>query len=270
MDKTGTLLNLNFKLIDAACKVKSFLNFFLHHKYFSVMKRNSSLFNEQNEHKTCYVCALGPSLRDVNLNKIKGDTIVVNRFTKIGKEFPDFVPTYYAMIDALFAFPGYIEEVEEAIKMYGNKGTKFFFGSKLLHAELFKRVKNDNFYFVTWPSGFLKPNKTYTLDQPFPALQNVACFAIYYAMLMGYKKIVLLGCDFNSFASLTRNHCYQESSSERLYKRSLELFDYSIVSKVHENLNEYAINHGVKILNSTKGSLIDAYEFNILNELYSR
>ena len=268
MDKTATLFNLNFRIMDVACKVKTCLDYFMHHEYYSIMKRNKVLFFEENKNKVCYVCALGPSLKDVDLNRIKGDTIVVNRFTKIGKKFPDFVPTYYAMIDALFAFPGYVEELEEAIQLYENKGTKFFFGSKMMKADIFKRVQSDNFYFVTWPSGFLNPKKTYSLDKPFPAVQNVACFAIYYAMLMGYKKIVLLGCDFNSFASLTRNHCYEESSTERLYRRSNELFDYSIVSRVHENLAEYARNNGVTIINSTKGSLIDAYEFEIDNSLY--
>ena len=101
-----------------------------------------------------------------------------------------------------------------------------------------------------------------------PAFGNVACTAIACAMALGYKKIVLLGCDFNSFASRSNNHCYTDKNIDRLHKMSYELFCYSFNADMHDELQFYAMEHDIEIINSTKGSLIDAYPYVIDEELY--
>ena len=40
------------------------------------------------------------------------------------------------------------------------------------------------------------------------------------------------------------------------------------ISSSNVELNKYALKKGIKIINSTKGSLIDAYEYEIINSLY--
>lgn len=102
-----------------------------------------------------------------------------------------------------------------------------------------------------------------------PAFGNVACTGIACALALGYKKIVLLGCDFNSFASTTRNHCYTEKSTKRLYKMSYELYCYSLVAEMHDQLAMYAEEHDVEIVNASKGSLIDAYPTIVEEGLYN-
>ena len=85
---------------------------------------------------------------------------------------------------------------------------------------------------------------------------------------MGYKKINLLGCDFNSFASAKNVHCYKDESSERIHRMSWELYAYSIVAHQYDSLQEYANRNSFSILNSTKGSLIDAFPMEIEEHLY--
>ena len=48
----------------------------------------------------------------------------------------------------------------------------------------------------------------------------------------------------------------------------LELFCYCFDASVHVQLAEYARTLGVEIINSTKGSLIDAYPMNVDETLY--
>lgn len=267
-NQTELLFDATWSLMDIGCKIKLAYNFLFHHRYFTVMKRNKELYKADNAQKTCYICALGPSLKEVDLSKIQGDTFVVNRFYRFGQEWPNFIPTYYGIIDALFALNGYDHELKAALDMYIPKGTKFFLSNKIEGIDLLKNYSHEQFYYVSWPSGAMKGKKEYRLDRPFPDVQNVACFAIYYAMLMGYKKIVLLGCDNNSYATLKKSHCYDDGDSKRVDAQSNNLFSYSLVCRTHDELSEYAKKHGVEIINSTKGSLIDSYRFEIDETLY--
>lgn len=267
-NQTELLFDATWSLMDIGCKIKLAYNFLFHHRYFTVMKRNKELYKADNAQKTCYICALGPSLKEVDLSKIQGDTFVVNRFYRFGKDWPDFIPTYYGLIDALFALNGYDDELKAALDMYIPKGTKFFLSNKIEGIPLLKAYSTDLLYFVTWPSGAMKSKKKYRLDKPFPDVQNVACFAIYYAILMGYKKIVLLGCDNNSYATFNKNHCYSDNNKKREDIQSTLLFSYALVGRTHDELNEFAKRYGAEIINSTKGSLIDSYRFDIDESLY--
>ena len=49
---------------------------------------------------------------------------------------------------------------------------------------------------------------------------------------------------------------------------SWELYAYSIVAHQYDSLQEYANRNSFSILNSTKGSLIDAFPMEIEEHLY--
>lgn len=267
-NQTELLFDATWGIMDFGSKLKLAYNYLFHHCYFSVMKRNSALFKPENANKICYICALGPSLKNVDLSKIEGDTFVVNRFYRFGQEWPGFIPTYYGLIDALFALDGYNHELRAALDMYVPKGTLFFLSSKMEGIPLLKPYDKDKLYYVTWPSGAMKAKKNYSLDRPFPDVQNVSCFAIYYAILMGYKKIVLLGCDNSSYATLKKSHCYDDGGQDRVDTQAMNLFSYALVGRTHDELSGFAKRLGVEIVNSTKGSLIDSYKFEIDDSLY--
>lgn len=261
------LFNFVLKFINLGGWFKYFIKALTKRKLFSVVKKNGELLRRR-ENDVCYICALGPSLKQVDLSKIAGDTIVVNRFYKIGKDYPDFTPTYYLMIDALFNNNENKNDFNECIHQYKDKGTIYLLNSMLSYNKDLIGGNLPNVYYLSCFKGLFNHNKNYSIDKVMPAFGNVACTAIAVAMGLGYKKIILLGCDFNSFASTTRSHCYAEDSTKRLYRMSYELFCYSLVADMHDELQRYATEHGVSVINSTKGSLIDAYPSEIINKLY--
>lgn len=267
MNQKG-LWNLNIKIFNIGGYVKRVQFFFLKHETYSAIKRNKELVKAENPGKKAYVCALGPSLREVDLSKIDGDTIVVNRFYKFGNDYPAFVPTYYMITDYNFMRPENKKDLECALKAYKDKGTIFLLNSKLASSAVVNAIPKEQLYFVSPFDGRMRPNKDYKIDGWMPAFQNVVGAAILTLMLMGYKDINLLGCDFNSFASTKQVHCYKDKSEERLYTMYYELFAYSFAAKDHLDLQEYAERIGRKITNMTKGSLIDAYPVEIDEALY--
>lgn len=261
-----TLFNLNKIVINIGGRVKSVKYYLFNRSYYTAVKRNSTL-HEKRKSDVCYVCGLGPSLRQVDLSKIDGDTIVVNGFFKIGKEYPNFIPTFYLIIDALSKKEENIPIVMEAIDEYCDKETSYLFHPIL--AELLNNSPSkEKFFYLSCFNGLFNSKKEFRLDQVMPAFGNVACTAIACAMALGYKKIVLLGCDFNSFASRTLDHCY--GTADRKLKMSYELYCYSLVADMHDQLQTYAKSHGITIINSTKGSLIDAYPYEIDENLYKK
>ena len=243
--------------------IKTIQYFFFEHYKFSVVKKNKELI-EREKSEVCYICGLGKSLKEVDLEKIKGDTIVVNRFYKMHDVYPNFVPTYYLMIDAAFGTT-YKEELFKVLDIYDSKKTSYLLNSRLAKLNL----NQENLFYLSAFKGRFN-GQEYRLDRVMPAFGNVICVAIAAAMGMGYKKIVLLGCDFNSFATLGQSHCYDSSSRRKKIEEWYELYAYSLVAYSHTVLNEYARRHGIQVLNSTKVSLIDAYPFEIEEELYKK
>lgn len=262
------LFDLDIKIINAVGLFKVVSNFIKKHQLFTCIKRNIDLTKRDAENKKCYICALGPSLKKVNLNAIKGDTIVVNRFFKIGQDFPQFVPTYYVLLDDNFASKELEGDLLKALDTYIPQGTKFILNSKLYGNQLLDNYPQNQLYYISCFSGSFDYRKEYSLDKVMPIFENVVGAAILSAIHIGYKNISLLGCDFNSFASTTRNHCYADESSERWYRMSFELFSYAFAANTHDNIQLYAKRHNIKITNSTKGSLIDAYPVDIEECIY--
>ena len=265
MNQQTLLYSLNPWLIDCGGIIKQFVNYVFHHSYFSRLRRNRELVKDENAEKKCYVCALGPSLKGIDLYKIQGDTIVVNRFFKIGSDFPNFIPTYYILLDPTFDKPQNSQDFKTALDSYIDKGTIYILNAKLASSPIMSEYKNNkNIYYISCFKGSMHPDEEYKIDRPIPAFQNVVGAAILMVALMNYKDISLLGCDFNSFASTKNKHCYQEKNETRIRKLSLELFCYYLAAKNHDDLYEYSIRNNISIFNATKGSLIDSYPFNNL------
>lgn len=255
--------------VDALGFLKRINYWFKDHSLYTVIKKNKELIKKDNEKKKIYICALGPSLKNVDLNKIVGDSFVVNSFFKLANDYPNFVPTYYLWIDDdIYRTKSEMDNAKYAMELYHPRGTRFIINSKANHADFIKGMDSEKIYYMSTFRGEFHPNKDYDMTKIMPVSGNVASFAILLSILMGYKEIYLLGCDFNSFTTPKPFHCYNDKDEIKTLSLAQDLLAYAHVAKYHERLQELAERKGVKIYNSTRGSLIDAYPFNIDESLY--
>lgn len=265
-----SLYNLNLQFINAGGKVKTLLRLPSRSRTLRLLSKNAKLI-ENRKSDTIYICGLGPSLADVDLDKLQNqgvDTLVVNYFVKMAKS-TKLKPTYYMMADAGFVGPKHRPALEKAIKEYPN--AKFIWNSSFPIADPSIMDYPCEKYFIAMYDGYYIKPKKIDITGITPAFGNVICAAIGFAIGLGYKKITLLGCDFNSFAFPNEVHCYdggKENKGARRISLDFELFCYSFDASVHLRLAEYAHKTGVEIINSTKGSLIDAYPLVIDEKLY--
>lgn len=253
---------LNYSFVNLGGKIKYMMRLSSLRKINKLLKRNEELIKSRKQ-DTIYICGLGPSLADVDLDKIAdigADTLVVNYFVKMA-ETTKLKPTYYMMADAGFVKPKHRAALEKATELYPD--SKFIWNSSFLAVDPSAMDYPCNKYFIAMYNGYYIKPKRIDVTRIMPAFGNCICCAIAFAIGLGYKKIILLGCDFNSFAFPNEIHCYdggRDNKGARRVSLAQELFSYSFDAAVHENLGLYAKKNNIEITNATRGSLIDAYD----------
>ena len=251
MNKAMLQFQLDQKIRDMASLVLTVKRtpFYLKNK--KLFARNAKLRDIKRTDR-CYVLGTGPSLKKVDLSTLDADVMVANHFYRF--EQADAVkPLCYFMVDPAFYIGDETQDVINAREMYPD--TNFVLCGKYLAKELMA----DNVYWWCGWGPCTIPNKV-DMTKIMPSTFNVIGTAIATAIYMGYKEIVLLGCDFSSFASQKLEHCYDGSEpDERVMDMYFDLYCYSIVAKQHMELYQLAKQQGSRILNATEGSLIDAY-----------
>lgn len=255
MGKFEMIFRLNSVILNMGGFILSFLRYPRSLYFKKIMKKNKELTIYKKSDR-CYICGLGPSLKNVDFDKIDGDSIVVNRFILFDKSLR-FKPTYYALIDEGFLWPENSEILIDSINKY--ESIPFVLNSKYYKFlnKKFKRI--NNLYYVCFWKGIFNAKKKIDYEKLMSAMGDVVCFSISLAIYLGYKEIILLGCDFNSFALPKMMHCYEEIDDERQMSLALELLCHSIIANTHLELEKYAKKRGIRIINATPGSLIDAY-----------
>jgi len=229
----------------------------------------------KNKHKgcRCFVIGNGPSLNKQDLSLLSNEiTIVVNAFWK-NKIVEKWQPTYYCFADPMLfngseSFRNFFHDLQTRVHsstfLAPTYARKIIFEQELLP---FKQT-----YYVAF-RGSLSANLRYDIDlvKPIPGVMNVVQLGIMWAMYMGCSPIYLIGLnhDWLTHAS-TLQHFYKSSTFQNIsnsiinneehinYKQNMQG-----VLKLwcgYENFLKYACKKNVKIINATKGGLLDVFE----------
>lgn len=243
---------------------------------------------------TAIIMGNGPSLKTA----IAEDRQVLLSFPRLAvnlsmltPEIRQLKPDYYLLADIAFFVKnksGKVPALWEAIADVDWPMTLFL----PVRAKKMPEVKklHDNIT-VKWynltPAEGLRPimHWIYDLGLAMPRPRNVIIPAIMCLMREGFSRIALIGADHNWSQTLwvtERNkvvsvqpHFYKDDAEE--LKRAEEIFssvhiadvyeNYAIAFRSYFNVRPYADRRGVKILNCTPGSFIDAFDRARLNEL---
>lgn len=225
-----------------------------------LLKKNNSYKNIHVGNR-CFILGTGPSLNDLSdgqVDKLKSEIVFgVNSLYK-SNMMSSITPKYYALVDNLYW-----------------ESSSFVFG------EVVNRYKSETPIFLTDPrakkvidSLFLKQNTIYIHAKKYPVhtmsfdvtrniygAMNVISYSILVAMYMGIREIYLLGCDYSAFCDLGRGHCYDDTEelSSTSYNLAFYLKYYHLTTVFHYLIAKIAAENGVKIVNLTNVSLLDAY-----------
>lgn len=256
-------LNVVIHAIMRVYNVSERIRFALDVRAHRLIAKNKAL--KKASKRTCFIIGNGPSLSEVNLQDLTDyDTFTVNDFHRDIIELANF-SNYHVMIDNAYYTDEYIGYVRETVKKCTD--TKFIFSYKGRNA--LKDLKDSSRVFFVYQrlvqhGNFLKLDMTKNMTTSV----NVVLAAIQCAIYMGYNTLYLVGCDFNSYATLKPTHFYESEPTYRINSMGSDLQWSSMAHYHHYALEKYAKSHGISIINATRGSLIDAYERVELASIY--
>lgn len=234
-----------------------------------ILKENVNL-SKFKRSDTCFIIGLGPSFKAIDIEKLNNhpsDKLVVNAYYKVDtNQILDV--NYYVTVDNGFLKEKYIDGFRDILSSFPKAA--HIMSPQMITADVVKEYDCPKFG-ISCTYGIFNANRKIDLTKPMPGTVNCVSTSIEILLALGYKKIILLGCDFNSFATPTEVHCYEEEhvkNAVRLNNLAQDLYCSSFTARGHMELENYAQKHGVTILNATRRSLIDAYKRIDIPEIY--
>ena len=244
------------------------------------------------------IIANGPSAKDIVKNRrdlLEGtDLLVLNNFGN-QEVFFKLKPKYYILLDPIFFDINFINKgLEEKTNSEGWKeGEKLkenFFKvdwdmtlllpSGWTNSEILKQYGNNPHikvvqYNATRVLGFDGfQNRMYYRGEGIPSSRNVIIPAMITLGILGYKTIYLYGCEFswtktmdvdpqNGKMFFNDGHFYC-NDEKRYFGKGAYLWWLKVITEDLEStdqIEKFAKKYGVRIINRTKGSFIDSFEY---------
>lgn len=282
-------------------QIKEIIRLFYYYLILPEKKFNRFPYLDRHKGKKALIFGNGPSTKEIlgkyndGVFDISSDSFFVN-YAPLDPTFFKIKPSHYFLSDFVFSRDTHDYRVEMTRKMYDllennvdwDLNIYLCFPKKENCWELidFSRIKNPNIHFVFLNrkhcSG-LQPSlrhKLYKQGWFMPEEGTVINTAIYVALIEGYKEIELYGVEHSMFLNLRMNENHEicmlqknfydkeaklvpiktDGNFERSYIHNYMEFIY-VMFRSHYLLKQFADYMGAKIINCTRNSMIDVYDF---------
>lgn len=225
-----------------------------------LLKGNIS-FKDKHRGERCFVLGTGPSLNDLSeaqIEKLRREQVFgLNSLYKsrVGKAV---APSYYALVDNNY-WEIHQHTYGEVMDAYKDRPPLFITDPRA-KGQVERVVQSHDTLYV-YAKKYPVSEVSFDLHKDIYGLMNVVSVCIVSAMYMGFKEIYLLGCDYTAFCNYGRGHCYDDKDElgEVSYNLAFYLKYYHITTEFHYLIANLAKKHGVKVVNLTDVSLLDAY-----------
>jgi len=226
----------------------------------NLVRRNMA-FKNINDGKRCFILGTGPSLRTLTesqVDKLKSEVLFgVNSFYK--SNFASLLtPKYYTLIDNLY-WEGLSGTFAEVVEKYSDNPPVFITDPRAKGIVSGLSLDKDSIYIYS--KKYPVKEMSSEIAKNVYAAMNCISYSILVAIYMGFKEVYLLGCDYNAFCSAGAGHCYDDKDEikENPYNLAFYLKFYWITTEFHYLIAKLANKEGVRVVNLTPGSLLDAY-----------
>ena len=217
--------------------------------------------------KRCFILATGPSINKMDLKKLKGEfCISVSNFF-LHPDFSVIKPEYH-----VFAGSHAPLTDEQFRDWFEDAGKKMPEGQKVFVALTDKPIVDKYklfskqrvfYYFATMR---LKPVRKINLARRLPAIQTSPHTAMFIALYLGVKEINLAGIDHDWIRHVGETRHFYDEKDSTLSRQSynewhnpleVTLRSYLNLWQMYRYIKQYADARGIKIYNTTPGSLLD-------------
>ena len=226
-----------------------------------LIKKNIK-YKDKHKGQRCFILGTGPTLNELTemqVEKLKNETTFGLNGLFLVDKVKTITPKYYTLVDDVFWRDKWNYSFKDIHTIY--KEEKPIFITDYRSQRLISKIKLEEetifLHCMKYPVNRVSDD----ISKNMVVGINVVCYTIYVAIYMGFKEIYLLGNDYNSFATITDEHCYDDNGElEEIEQRlGLLLSFFSRATEIHYLIAKLAKIRGVKIINLTPGSLLDAY-----------
>ncbi|MCG9022853.1 DUF115 domain-containing protein [Laribacter hongkongensis] len=249
------------KSIYKAYNLLSTIHYAMDYKSRSLIRENK-IFKDIHKNDRCFILGTGPSLNLLSQDerqKLSAEILFgVNSYYR-SDIASALVPTYYALLDERYR--------QDLSRFFAEVVTRFVDAPPIFIADYRaqKIIENLNLekpqvyiYAKKYPTDMVSDE----ISKNIYVTMNVVSNCILVASYMGFKEIYLLGCDYNAFCSVGGlGHCYDDKKDPDviLYDLAFFLKYYWITTEFHYLIAQFAKRKGIRVVNLTPGSLLDAY-----------
>ena len=229
-----------------------------------IPKKKINEYRNIHEGERVFIVATGPSLTLEDINLIKTEkSISMNGIIDVFDK-TEYRPTYYLIQDAAVikkransinksdldrVFVGlgnsYFTKMNVSKRIAKKINKKKIFYNLNTNYHIFEMYYHEDAIKMRFPDDFGR--------EAFDGC-TVAYSCIQMAIYMGFKEVYLLGCD------CTYGGYFNQSSP-------LESIVKPVYFKAYEEAKEYANNHGVRIINCTRGGMLEVFERKALEDV---
>ncbi|MGO6971202.1 hypothetical protein [Rhizobium leguminosarum] len=248
------------------------------------LKANQDLAGCHQDQR-CFILANGPSVKALDLTVLEGETVISVSNGYLHADFMRIAPKYHVVPQITYGTMTEDQVVRWFAEMHENLGEAELFLNEteagiVAERKLFagRKVR-----YVALRTNFDEISDTSTIDiaKPIPRIDSVPVLALMIAMHMGFKNIVLLGVDHDSWRSGYYKYAFDlktqadtdfsVTSDGRILSPNYDTFQsLARLWRQYRRLGMIASANGVRIINGGKGGELDEFERIPLNLLLSQ
>ena len=249
------------------------------------LDRNAE-FKNKYEGKRCFIIGNGPSIKSIDFSKLADEyTFTVNQlprnpeYEKLNTNFHVWADERFFNLDEKCPEDMEILDVMKRVNTASNKPVVFYKDVAYEMVNKFHLDKELNIFYYQQSSFEHSDLANANIDftKLVPGFGTVIHYIILLAVYMGFKEIILLGCDCTGIVSIAEsrvgkaeNSAYGYTISNNEKKRlekvqNLTSFRDEMqwlvnVFDDYKILDEYCKKHGAKLMNATNPTLLEDVE----------
>lgn len=259
----------------------------------AILSRPTHGLKGRGEGGRLIIMANGPSLAQTIAESeavLRANATMAVNFAAIAPEFVRLKPRYYVMADPHFFNPEVADDNMKALRrnLAAADWPMTLFvpvNYRSMARQLYGVADIATFNAVGVEGYDAFCNAAYSSGLAMPRPRNVLVPSLMIAITLGYKEIIITGADHSWMSTLSvtddnevvsvQPHFYADGKEERArvrheyrnYRLHQIVESFAVAFKSYHAIANYARSKGVKIINATPGSFIDAFPRANLNSL---
>lgn len=252
------------------------------------IKFNFNEIYQSAKSERCFILATGPSVKQQNLKNLKGEKCIAVSMFHLHEHIKDINPIWHVLAPPHFPFKDdTVEKIFSTLctQYDASMPTRLLLGHTAYQHSYLKHLSKTEtdllrkfagkLYFVNYGRAPVIDEVNYANERLWDLRQTpfhtrtVIYSAIQLAYFLGFKEIVLVGCDHDYLSDINRvenHHFYadekgfSDKDNLSLFTRERWFFEYYNRWKGYRLMRKFLEEKGVSIYNATDGGMLDVFE----------